>query len=58
MCEKRYEVFDGEDRIASCMRIDDALMFIKAYFEKYYNEMMELKIKEMPRCEVNPDGNI
>ena len=52
MIEKKYEVSVDNDRIAFGMNLDDALLFVKAYFEKYYMETrMILSIKEMERVE-------
>jgi len=48
MNEKKYKVLEGKTILASDMTIDNALIFIKAYFEKYYNEILTLTIAEMP----------
>lgn len=40
-----YEVWDGGRRLASEMELDDALLFVEAYFEKYYEEQMEITIR-------------
>ena len=48
MEERKYEVLVNDEKIASEMMIDDALLFIKAYFEKYYMEHdMKLSLREM-----------
>ena len=50
MEERKYEVSADGNRIAFGMTLDDALLFIKAYFDKYYMERgMILSVKEMER---------
>ena len=52
MEEQMYEVWTGKTRIASNIRIEDALLLIKAEYEQYYLEQMEITIKPMARCSV------
>jgi len=52
MNEKKYMVLERNNILARGMRIDDALMFMQAYCEKYYMEVCELILKEEPRCMV------
>jgi hypothetical protein len=53
MERQKYELWIGETKIASEMEIDDALVLVKALYEKYYMETdMEITIKPMARCEV------
>lgn len=48
MEEKKYRVvWDGEE-IARCMRIDDALIFIKALCDKYYNNRINITLLDEP----------
>lgn len=52
MIEKKYEVFDEfGHRLASNMTLTYALIFMKAVCEEYYGEPMDLRLKEMDRCE-------
>lgn len=58
MSERKYEVIIDDVRIASDMTIEDALIFVKAYFEEYYNEYrMMLSIREMERVGENADSD-
>lgn len=51
MIERKYEVSVGNDIIAFGMTLDDALLFIRAYFEKYAEERdMLMAVKEMKRA--------
>ena len=52
MEQQLYEIWIGESRVASHMLIDDALLLVKAEYEKYYMEQMEITIKPMARCSV------
>lgn len=59
MNEKRYLVADvscGCNIIARGMDIDTALLLIKAYTEKYYMELISLKILEEPKAGVKGKG--
>ena len=47
MDEKKFVVSEGNTTLASEMTLDDALLFIKAYIEKYYCEHLSLRITEM-----------
>jgi hypothetical protein len=50
MEERRYEVLEGDQRLATEMTLEDALLFIKAIFEKYYMERsMVLSVREAER---------
>ena len=50
MEERRFEVLHGNNLLASNMRLEDALLFINAIFDKYYMEhSMVISIKEMDR---------
>ncbi|MBR3645640.1 MAG: hypothetical protein IKN54_04415 [Lachnospiraceae bacterium] len=52
MEERRFEVLHGNNLLASNIRLEDALLFINAIFDKYYMEhSMVIKIKEMDRTE-------
>lgn len=54
MIETRYEVLCDNQRIATDMTLQDALIFVEAYFNKYCQEhRMVLSIKEMERTERN-----
>ena len=53
MNEKKYMVLERNNILARAMRIDDALMFMQAYCEKYYMEACELTLREEPRCEID-----
>ena len=44
MDEKKYKVAWQNEIIARDMRIDDALLFIGALCEKYYNNKIEIKL--------------
>lgn len=50
MEERKYVVNVGNDRIACDMTLDDALLLIRAYFDKYDKECgMAMTVKEMQR---------
>ncbi len=50
MGERRFEVSSGNNRLATDMSLEDALLFINAIFDKYYMEhSMVISIKEMER---------
>jgi len=42
-------VLERNNILARGMRIDDALMFMQAYCEKYFMEVCELTLREEPR---------
>ncbi len=45
MVEHKYDVWEGKVKLASGMTLDNAMLFVQAYFEKYYNEeYLELRI--------------
>lgn len=46
MSEKKYLVVDTNGVLARGMNLDDALMFMKAYCEKYYMEFIDLNLKD------------
>lgn len=46
MSEKKYLVADENGVLARGMNLDDALMFIKAYCEKYYMEFVDLDLQQ------------
>lgn len=46
MSEKKYLVADTNGVLARGMSLDDALMFMKAYCEKYYMEFIDLDLQE------------
>ena len=47
MNEKQYEVYESENRIASHMSLEMALLLIRAYCERYCNERTRLMLVEM-----------
>ena len=50
MSEKKYQVFIDGNLVAQSMRLEYALLFVKAVFEEYYNDHnMEVMVKEMPQ---------
>ena len=50
MKDRRFEILHGNDRLATDMRLEDALLFINAIFDKYYMEhSMVISIKEIER---------
>lgn len=47
MREKKYMVLiDGVVKLAGSMTLEDALMFMKAYCEKYYMQELSLVLAE------------
>ena len=54
MNEKRYEVYDESTRLASDMDLDAVFCLIKGYVDTYFNQPLEITIKETERCE---EGN-
>ena len=50
MNEKRYEVYDGSTKLASDMDLDAVFCLIKGYVDAYFNQPLEITIKEMERC--------
>ena len=46
MSEKKYLVADNCGVLARGMNLDDALMFMKAYCEKYYMEFVDLDLQQ------------
>ena len=52
MDERRFEVLQGNRRLAADMSLQDALLFTEAIFEKYCMEhSMVISIKEMGRVQ-------
>lgn len=51
MSEKKYKVAWKREIIARDMRLDDALLFIKALCVKYYEEKVEIELLEEERVE-------
>ena len=47
MNEKQYEVYENENRIASNMSLETALLLIRGYCERYCNERARLTLVEM-----------
>ena len=54
MNEKRYEVYDESTKLASNMDLDTVFCLIKGYVDTYFNQPLEITIKEIERCE---EGN-
>ena len=54
MEEKKYKVAWKREIIARDMRLDDALLFIKALCDKYYEENIEIELLEscIPESEI------
>lgn len=46
MGEKKYKIIEGSTTIASGMNLDMALCFIRGYAETYYNQQLNLIIRE------------
>lgn len=55
MDEKRYLVKDSSGVLARGMILDDALMFVKAYCEKYYMEFINVSLEQEALSEVCDD---
>ena len=47
MSEKKYEVYDGTALLASDMDLDTAFCLIKGYVDTYFNQKLNITIKEM-----------
>lgn len=50
MNEKKYEVYDGATRLASDMNLDAVFCLIKGYVDTYFNQPLEITIKEIEQC--------
>ena len=51
---KLYELWFNEERICSCIRLDDALMMIDALIRKYFAEpTYKIELVELQKCESN-----
>lgn len=57
MNEKKYMVLERNNILAKGMRIDDALMFMQAYCEKYFMEVCELILREEPSLKGEQDDD-
>ena len=59
MSQKNFEVVDEFGVVlAACMTLEVTLMFIEAYVQKYHQENIILKIREMPlRFEVERENS-
>lgn len=45
MTEYKYDVWEGKIKLASGMTLDNAALFVEAYFKEYCNEeYLELRI--------------
>ena len=51
MNEKRYEVYDESTKLASNMDLNTVFCLIKGYVDTYFNQPLEITIKEIDRCE-------
>lgn len=49
MSEKKYEVYDGSARLASDMDLDAAFCLVKGFVDTYFNQPLNISIKEMDR---------
>lgn len=47
MGEEYYAVYCGDVKIADNMTLGTALLFIKAYFNEYYNDNFDLTIRKV-----------
>lgn len=52
MEERKYKVVWDDEEIARCMRIDDALIFIKALCDKYYNNRINITLLDESKTEL------
>lgn len=55
MNEKRYEVYDESTKLASDMDLDAVFCLIEGYVDTYFNQPLEITIKEMEHCEEGCD---
>lgn len=53
MKDRLFELYFGNELVASNMHLDDAILFAKCLLEEYYNELKEVIIKPMKVCEGN-----
>lgn len=51
MNEKKYEVYDGSTKLGSDMDLDVAFCLINGYVDTYFNQPLEITIKEINHCE-------
>lgn len=56
MSERTYLIADTNGVLARGMSLDDALMFMKAYCEKYYMEFIDLNLQQEIPAERKTDG--
>lgn len=50
--ERRYEVYDGSTLLSTDMDLDTAFCLIQGYSERYFNQRLNLTIKEIVHDEV------
>lgn len=53
MEEKKYMVLEVNNILASNMTFEMAIVFIRGYRDTYYNEQINLTIKELDRVEID-----
>lgn len=59
MKEKKYEVLNGTNVLASNMDFQMAIVFIEGYRKVFYNEQLKLTIKEiMDNININTEQEI
>lgn len=58
MKEKKYEVLNGINVLASNMDFQMAIVFIEGYRKVFYNEQLKLTIKEMDNINTNTEQEI
>lgn len=47
MNKLRYEILDGNSRVAVFENLDQAILYMEAFCEKYYNDAFDLHIKPL-----------
>ena len=59
MNERKYTIYDAKfNIIADSMSLDDALLFVEAYYNKYYSDNdITLIIKVKCKCEEVTNGS-
>ncbi len=58
MTEYVYTVSDGNTLLGTFVDIGAAIIFVKAYFNEYYNEPFRLTIRRVPKNEEKTDAEI
>ena len=58
MNEKRYEVYYESTKLASDMDLDAVFCLIKGYADTYFNQPLEITIKEMKHCEADVQNGV